>query len=101
MIIEKFNFIDGTAILMIQLRLGESNISCLKSRMADSGCLCSVDTDLLSLSRSRLLGLNRGGLLGLSLLLERLAVVGRCLIELVLHGVERGQDRLGLGLLGR
>ena len=42
-----------------------------------------------------------GGLLGLSLLLERLAVVGRCLIELVLHGVERGQDRLGLGLLGR
>ena len=42
-----------------------------------------------------------GGLLGLSLLLERLAVVSRCLIELVLHGVERGQDRLGLGLLGR
>ena len=42
-----------------------------------------------------------GGLLGLSLLLKRLAVVGRCLIELVLHGVERGQDRLGLGLLGR
>ena len=66
MIIEKFNFIDGTAILMIQLRLGESDISCLKARMADSGCLCSVDTDLLSLSWSRLLGLNRGRLLSLS-----------------------------------
>ncbi len=59
MIIEKFNFIDGTAILMIQLRFGESDISCLKARMADSGCLCSVDTDLLSLSWSRLLGLKQ------------------------------------------
>ena len=42
-----------------------------------------------------------GGLLGLSLLLEPLAIVGRRLIELILHGVERGQDRLGLCLLGR
>ena len=42
-----------------------------------------------------------GGLLRLGLLLERPAIVGRRLIELVLHGVERGQDRLGICLLGR
>ena len=39
---------------------------------------------------------------GLLLLGERLAVIGRGLIELLLHGVQRGEGSLGLGLfLGR
>ena len=35
---------------------------------------------------------------GLLLLGERLAVIGRGLIELLLHGVQRGEGSLGLGL---
>ena len=80
----------------VQKRAGARAVHALRA-VAQTGLhIGDLDVDLVD-ALLRLIG----GLLGLSLLLERLTVVGRRLIELVLHGIERGQNRLRLGLLGR